>query len=670
MRLRPSFAALAFSFAVSPVFSAIQPALSAGLAGAFAIPSAADLPAQCEATLARAHRRIGALKAIPPGRRSAASLLGDWNRFQMEVDDLKGPLELASETHPDPALRAAAEACSLKLSALDAEYFQSEALYGLFKAARGKDEVERENLSRILESFDERGVGLTAERRAQARALFERLDALAQEFSRNVRDEKTMLAFTEAELAGVPAAYLAKAKRDGESKYLIGLDYPDAEAVLENASVEATRERFYRAFNRRGGEKNLAILAEVVQKWQELATLFGEKNYAALTLKHRMAGSVEAVDHFLAEVARQVAPVEEREIAQLIALKRRESGNPDAVFRRWDLRYFEQKFKRERFHVDPSVVRAQFPHEPTVRWLLDVSAHLYGLRFEQNKKLPVWHPDVLAFDVFDAKSGAYLSSFYFDFFPRDGKYKHAAAFSVRSASTISGRTPVSVLVTNFSREGFSQDELETLFHEFGHIQHGVLSRTRYGLLAGTSVRRDFVEAPSQMFEEWARRPESLKRFSVVCPSCQPIDTRLIARMDEARKFGRGIQFARQWAYASYDMKLATGTAGDPLSIWRAIEGASRMGYVEDTIFPASFGHLVGGYGAGYYGYMWSLVTATDMVSVWGGNLMDPRVGARYRKQVLERGGEVPAQKIVEGFLGRKPDSRAFFAEITGQSGKR
>ena len=664
MSVRSSLIALALGVALVPA----QAAPKAGLAGAFAIPNSTEIPGVCASTISRARTRIQALEKMPLAKIRSTKLLGDWNGIQMALEDLNGPLGLAAETHPDPALRAAAVDCELKLSAFDGEYYQSEALYARFKAAQGKDPVERENLARILERFDERGVGLPKDKRAAARSAFERIDALAQDFSRNVRDEKTTLAFLDAELAGVPASYLAQAKRDGEGRVVIGLDYPEAEAVLENASNEATRERFYRAFTRRGGEKNLAILAEVVKQWQVLANLFSEPNYASLILKHHMAGKVEAVQGFLGEVARQVAPVEERELAELTAIKRSETGDAQAQFKYWDLRYFEQKLRRERFHVDPAEVRAQFPVEGTVAWLFDVSAHLYGLRFEANAKLPVWHKDVKAFDIFDAKSGAYLSSFYLDFYPREGKYKHAAAFSVRSASRALDRTPVSTLVTNFSREGFSQDQLETLFHEFGHILHGVLSRTRYGMLAGTSVRQDFVEAPSQMYEEWARRPESLKRFSAVCPSCKPIDGGLIERMEQARKFGQGIQFARQWVYASYDMKLTTQPSGDPLADWRAIEASSRMGYVEGTYFPASFGHLVGGYGAGYYGYMWSLVMAMDMVSVWGDDVMDAKVGARYRHLVLERGGEVPAQQIVEEFLGRKSDSRAFFDEITGKRG--
>lgn len=666
MSVRLTLSALALAAALAPAHAhAAQPS---PLAGAFVIPSAAAIPARCEATISSARARIRALEKTPLAKIRATKLLADWNAIQMALEDLNGPLGLAAETHPDAALRAAAVDCELKLSAFDGEYYQSEALYARVKSAQGKDPVERENLARLLERFDERGVGLSRDKRAAARAAFERIDALAQEFSRNIRDEKTTLAFTEAELAGVPASYLAKARRDADGRLVVGLDYPDAEAVLENASVEASRERFYRAFTRRGGEKNLAILAEVVKQWQVLASLFGEPDYASLILKHHMAGKVEAVQGFLGEVARQVEPVEGRELAELTAMKRAESGKADAVFRYWDLRYYEQKLRRERFHVDPAEVRAQFPVEATLSWLFDVSAHLYGLRFEANAKLPVWNPDVKAYDIFDAKSGAYLSSFYLDLYPREGKYKHAAAFSVRSASRALDRTPVSTLVTNFSREGFSQDQLETLFHEFGHILHGVLSRTRYGMLAGTSVRQDFVEAPSQMYEEWARRPESLKRFSAVCPSCKPIDSGLIERMEQARKFGQGIQFARQWVYASYDMKLTTRPSGDPLADWRAIEEKSRMGYVEDTMFPASFGHLVGGYGAGYYGYMWSLVMAMDMVSAWGDDVMNPEVGARYRRLVLERGGEVPAQKLVEQFLGRKPDSRAFFAEITGQRG--
>jgi thimet oligopeptidase len=277
----------------------------------------------------------------------------------------------------------------------------------------------------------------------------------------------------------------------------------------------------------------------------------------------------------------------------------------------------------------------------------------------------VWHPDVRYFDVTDAKSGAFLSSFYLDLYPREGKYNHAAAFPVRGVSTLAKRTPQSVLVTNFNRQGLDHNEMETLLHEFGHVLHGILSKTDYNSHAGTSTRRDFVEAPSQMFEEWVRREQPLSLFAKVCPECPRLGLDDIARLEAARRYGQGIRYGRQWLLAAYDMSLST----DPkpsLEVWTRMERATPLGHVEGTMLPAAFSHIAAHYAAGYYGYMWSEVMALDMLSVFSKDMLDPKVGRRYRDTILAQGGQVEPADMVRRFLGREPSSEAFFAEITGR----
>ena len=202
-------------------------------------------------------------------------------------------------------------------------------------------------------------------------------------------------------------------------------------------------------------------------------------------------------------------------------------------------------------------------------------------------------------------------------------------------------------------------------HEFGHVLHGVLSHADYNPHAGTSVMRDFVEAPSQMFEEWARREQTLALFKKVCPECPQLSADEIKRLDEARKYGKGIQYARQWIYAAYDMSLTSAKPEPAMAVWQRMESDTPLGFVDGTLFPAAFSHIAGGYAAGYYGYMWSEVLALDMLSAFGNNLLDPKVGKRYRDTILAQGGQRHPAKMVKDFLGRKPNSKAFFAEITG-----
>ena len=646
--------------------SAATPTLLSPGRGVIPQPSAQQIPVLCDASIADAKARIEKLKALPLKQANAKTVLRAWNGLDIVLQDIGGPIGLLTETSPDGDVRKAAEACDLLLSALPNEYLQSEALYQRVEAMKTNNAIDATARQSILDDFKERGVNLAAPARARSKDIFEKLDKLAQDFNRNTRDVNTKLAFSEADLKGVPAQALANRAKDAQGNYLFALDYPEQSAIMNNAEVESTRKAFYMAFTQRGGQANLDILKEATALRLELAKLMGFSNFADWAIQRKMAGSAAAVNTFLADVQGRVEALERKEIDELRQEKVKFTAANDAVLSAWDTGFFQQRLKKERYSVDQNAVRAQFPTEPTIAWMMKVTSTLYGVQFQPNKTLPVWQADVRAYDVLEGKTGKYLSSFYLDLFPREGKYKHAAAFPVRGVSMAVGRTPVSVLVTNFNREGFDQEELRTLFHEFGHIMHGVLSKTRYVMNAGTGVKRDFVEAPSQMFEAWALRPESLALFASVCSSCKPIDMTLIERMNASRAFGQGRRYAGQRLLAAYDMSLHTATAVDPLQAWIDISGKTPMGYTPGSLFPAAFGHLMGGYQAGYYGYMWSEVLALDMRSAFGNNVMDTAKGAKYRKLILERGGEVPPSEMVQAFLGRKPSPEAFFLEITGQ----
>lgn len=650
------------------IFVLATPPALAKQPGAISQPEADAIGPACDQTIATAKRRIAALERLPLARVNRQTVLQEWNRVEIGLEDFGGPIYLLSEVSPKPEVRAAAEACVLKLSALENEYYQSVALYRRFRALKPADAVDGMARRIMLEHFEDRGANLAEPKRSRARTIFDRIDKLRQDFSRNLRDNKTKLALTAEQLRGVPADFLATAKRDEQGNYLIGFDYPEIDAVMVYAEDAETRRRFYYDVSRRGSEANLAILREVVSLRKELAELFGHPSYAHWSMRRKMVERPEVVEQFLAEVSTKVEQVEKRELTELAQEKARHLNSPQAKIERWDVSFYQQRIKKARYAVDPEIVRRQFPTEPTLTWLLAVTSRLYDVEFRPNPGLLAWHTDVRGYDVYDRAGGKYISSFYLDLFPREGKYKHAAAFGVRGISTVAGRTPVSVLVTNFRRDGFDQHELETLFHEFGHVMHGVLSRTRYVMQAGTSVRRDFVEAPSQMYEEWTRRPESLRLFNEVCPTCTPIDPTLIERMQAAREYGQGIKYARQRLFSAYDLALAGPRPGDPMQVWSEMEGATVLGHVPGTQFPGTFAHIVGGYAAGYYGYMWSEVLALDMLSPFGDNLMDPKVGRRYRDIILANGGQVRPIELVERFLGRKPSPEAFYQEITGQRG--
>jgi thimet oligopeptidase len=640
-------------------------AKSAGEKPQLPIPTAAGIKASCDKNLATVRAKF---KAVERGQSERDVYLA-MNQINMLVEDLSGPLYIISNVSPDKATRDAAEECTIKYAPLETEIYQSERLYKRIKAATPKTPTQTVYQKELLEGFEDSGVALPPAKRKRAREISEEVTKLAKDFEKNVREYGVRITVTEVELEGVPKGVIESAKKTPEGKLSLGVDYPTYVPVMENAVRESTREAMWRAKVNEGGAKNLELLDQITALRQELAALYEYPNYAAFTLRRKMARTPENVMKFLGDVKDRVTELEKKEIDELRALKAEltKTDLAQTKVNRWDNAYLQAQLKRKRYSVDQEEMRKYFPTEASVQYTLKLSELLYGIKFAP-RKVPTWHEDVRVFDVNNAADGKYIGTVYMDLFPRENKYNHAAVWPVRNASKLVGRTPIPVLVTNLNRKGLTQDELETLLHEFGHALHGLMSVADYNAQAGTSVLRDFVEAPSQMFEEWARREEPLNYFAQICgPSCPRLSKDQIEQLDRARKFGRGIGYARQWVYAAFDMALTYERKDKTaLDAWKRIEGATPLGYVEGSIFPAGFGHLVGGYAAGYYGYMWSEVLALDMLSAFGGKLLNQDVGRNYRNLILAQGGQKPPHLLVESFLGRTPNSEAFFKEITGQ----
>ncbi|MGZ5102203.1 MAG: M3 family metallopeptidase, partial [Usitatibacter sp.] len=455
-------------------------------------------------------------------KRGAGAIFAEWNRLQIAIEDVINPIYLLGSVHPDKAVRDAAEPCLQTYTTLGTEIFQDEKLFRRVQAARPAN-AHQEKLKRdLLEGFEDSGVALPAEKRDRAKAIFDRLEELRQAYDRNVRDDPTRVTFTPAEMEGMPESYLkAHAEtRDKDGNYVLTLKYPSYVPFMTNAKSEEARRRYYIAKLNEGGAPNLDLLFEIFNLRKELAGLYGLPTFAHYSLRRKMVQTPETVTRFLGEVKDAVTELEKKELEELRAEKAKEQGMAlaQARLQRWDVNYYQEKVRKGRFSVDQEKLRKYFPTDKAVDYTMLVSQTLYGVKFKE-VKVRAWHPDVRYFDVLDAKTGRFISGFYLDLFPREGKYNHAAAFPIRGASKLAHRTPLAALVTNFNREGLDHNELETLMHEFGHVMHGVLSQADYNSHAGTSVKVDFVEAPSQMFEEWARREQPLALFKQVCAEC-------------------------------------------------------------------------------------------------------------------------------------------------------
>jgi len=667
MTLTARFSLLVFLL-LSGVF--IAPAAADTTRDTIAVMGAEEISTWCTQGLDDWKQRVGQLEEIraytPEG---SVRFVEEWNRLMIAMDDVHGPVYLLSQVSPDAGVRSSAEACDTKIRTFNTDLYLNQKLYTNVRASRTTDNVERKLRRDMLHDFEDAGITLMPKKREQMREIRLRLDAIQQEFSRNIRDNRTRVVFIAEQMQGLQQDYLEKLKRDEKGNYLLDFSYPVYVPFMQYADDSEARRQYQFEFLNRGTPKNLELLQEATLLRQEMAELAGFRSYADYRLRRRMAKKPGIVGDFLDQVQDAIQVAEKNELEDLIQYKARAMGltPSDTVIERWDVTYWQEKVRKARFDIDQNDLRRYFPTDAAVKWALGISEVLYGVTFKK-ASIPVWHEDVAYFDVYDKDSLERLGGIYLDLFPREGKYGHAAAFPVRSGSTLEGRKPASVLVTNFNRTGLDGNELETLLHEFGHVLHGVLSKTRYVEQSGTSVERDFVEAPSQMFEAWAYAKEPLALLPDYCsPACPAVDDDLLKRINEARKYGKGTFYARQLLYARYDMALYNEHKKDVMTLWEKMEGETAQGYTKGTQFPGQFNHTISGYAAGYYGYLWSEVLALDMLSRFEGNLMNPPMGMHYRKSVLERGGEVPADELLRAFLGRAPDSGAFYREITGKA---
>ncbi len=624
--------------------------------------TAAAVKAACDRGLARATAAVRGLERLP-AQRDWVAAMDDLNAL---IEDVSGPIFVLTSVHPDKAIRDATEACELRWQDFSSTLGQNERLYRAARQVRAQDPIDREFLKTTLESFEDAGVSLPPAERRRAKALNDRITALAQRFEKNVRDANVQIALTPAELQGVPPSLWSDAKRDAAGRVRLPVDDATYVPVMQNAVDATVRERFWRADNQKGGRANLKLLHELAQLRLAYARLFGASSFADFSLRRRMAQDAATAGRFLDEVGRAVGERERAEVQLLHAEKVQALGRPPASVKleRWDLAFYTERVRRARFAIDQEAFRPYLPVQQSLAAAMRMAETTFGIRYTRIENLRLWHPEVQAYAVSDAASGRPLASLLVDLYPRAGKGSGAFVWSYRNSSTRLQRLPQAVLVTNLDRRGLTLEDFgETLLHEFGHALHNNLSATRHASQGGTNVLRDFVEAPSQMLEDWVYDPQVLALVQQVCPACPPLPEAMVGEARAAKRFGSGLRYARQALYAAFDLGLHGADAPEPMALWARMEGATPVGHVDGTIFPAGFGHVAGGYAAGYYGYLWSEVVAADLRTAFGATRLDPVVGRRYRDSVLGQGGQRPPQTLVQEFLGRDTDAKAFYEEL-------
>lgn len=527
----------------------------------------------------------------------------------------------------------------------------------------------------MLRDFRRRGFDLPKEKRERLKGNLKELSKLKNTFEKNLNDYHDEILVGEDELAGLPEGFVRNLPRK-DGKYVVTLDYPSLVPFMENAESEDRRRELSEKNWRKGGKKNLALLEKMIRIREENARLLGYATHGDFMTEDRMAKSAETVFSFLRKLRNSLEGKTKEDVRELLAFQTERGGKREEYLASHDVAYLSSQLKKARYEVDNEHVREYFPLDHVKTEMFALFGSLFGVSYER-VAWPLWHRDAELYRMRDAKTGAELAYFAFDLFPREGKYGHACVTNVISGHESwfgSGEyvMPFSTLITNFTKPTrarpslLSHDELETLFHEFGHLMHETLTEARYLSQSGFSVAWDFVEAMSQMCESFVWEEKALRKLSKHWKTGKPLPAPLIRKMRESKRHMLAYDTLRQAVQAFYDMMLHTGNGHGTLQDYFRALSVAHLGVriPETSLFPAGFGHLAGGYDAGYYGYLWSRVYAADMYSEFRkSGVIAPKIGARYRWEILAKGSSEEEGKILRKFLGRKPSDRAFLDDV-------
>ncbi|GAA4816179.1 M3 family metallopeptidase [Nocardioides caeni] len=641
------------------------------------LPAASDewagwLRERTATELARATALVDELRTAPPA--DPIAVLRQWDRAGGHLGNVAAAGSLFGNVHPDAEVRGIADGAEQEASRLATQWSLDRGLFDVFAHldddAVAADPLAARILDKVRADFRRSGVDKDDATRARITEIRDRLTELDQEFSRVTREDVRTIRVTPAQLDGLPADWLEAHPAEDDGLVTVTTDYPDAVPVRMFARDAGVRHDMTVAFLERGWPTTEPLLTEMFALRHELATTVGYADWASYDADVKMIKHGPAIPEFIDRITAAAEEPMRRDLEQLLERYRRDVPDADVVPLA-DYNHYAELVRSEAYDVDSQRVRTYFDFVKVRQGLLEVTGRLFGLRYEpcDVAEVPVWHEDVTAYDVLRVSrlAGAHTSTsesperigrIYLDLHPREGKYKHAAQFTLTDG--VAGvQAPEGVLVCNFSRGLMEHDHVVTLFHEFGHLLHHVLAgQGEWFRFAGVATEWDFVEAPSQMLEEWAWDASVLQTFATDADG-EAIPAELVRAMLAADDYGKGIFARTQMFYAAmsyhFHADRALPTAEVPDLTDRMIELQARYGalpYLEGTHMFASFGHL-GGYSSAYYTYMWSLVIAKDLFSAFDpSDLFAPAAADRYRDRVLARGGEADAADLVADFLGR------------------
>ena len=602
------------------------------------------------------------------GKRTIENTLAPYDEALICLDAAGVQSELMQEVHPDEGFRSAAEKLSQKIAAFSTGLSVNRTVFDALAEmdTAGADEETVYYVEKILRDFRLAGVDKHDATRERIKTLRDELVLIGQEFARNIREDKrTVVVNNVSELDGLPPDYIASHQPDATGEIVLTIDYPDYIPVMSYAKSEDLRRRMYLEFNNRAYPQNLKVLDRLAAKRYELANLLGFKSWADYATADKMIKSSANASDFIDKIVVASGERAAHEYQEL--LERKQQDAPDATeINPWESSYYSELLRKTNYAFDSQSVRPYLPYEQVKQGVLDVTGRLFGVSFKQVENAPGWHSSVECWEMFE--NGKLVGRFYLDMHPREGKFNHAAQFGIKTG--VAGKQiPEAALVCNFpggtaGDEGLMQfSDVTTFFHEFGHLLHTLFAgHHKWVGVGGISTEWDFVEAPSQLLEEWTKDAATLQTFAHHYETHKPIPAALVEQMNRADSFGKGLAVRRQMVFARLSLSIydrAPEHVNTDALVKEISQKYSPFPTIEGTHFQTAFGHL-DGYSAIYYTYMWSLVLAKDMFSKFDkSNLLATDIAKLYRQSVLAPGGSLPAETLVENFLGRKSDFKAY-----------
>ncbi len=638
--------------------------------------------------LAHGRTRIGEIAALE--KPTFATVVEPLEELQHQVSRTWSPVSHLNAVLNSDALRVGYNACLPLLSAYQTDLSQSEQLYSAYRTIAEQEgaslrPVQRQVIEHTLRDFRLAGVGLDAARKDQFKGVMLELTQLQAKFEENVLDATNGWTFhvsDASELRGLNEMLIDQARKRAHEGRLEGwvltLDQPTYVAVVTDAESGSLRRAFYEAWTTRASDKgpnagrwdNSAVMEQILRKRHEAARLLDFRSYAEYALSTRMAHSVEEVIQFLHELAQSARSAAQQEFAELESF----AGSRLAA---WDVGFHAERLQRSRYNVSQEELRPYFPLPRVLSGLFEVAERLFGVRIREIQGVPVWHPDVRFFEI-ESGEGHPIGNFYLDAYARPNKRSGAwmdeCVGRKRLASGLA--QPVAYLVCNFLAPNenrpalLTHDDVLTLFHEFGHGLHHLLTRVDYPSIAGINgVAWDAVELPSQFLENYAWHPDVLRRISSHIQTGAPLPSETQTKLIATRSFHAGLQMMRQLEFALFDFRLHAEydpeRGGRVLEVLSAVRKEVAVVPVPDwNRFPNSFGHIfAGGYAAGYYSYKWAEVLAADAFAAFEeSGVFDRRTAQRFLDSILSRGGSRDALEAFVEFRGRRPDVRALLRQ--------